>query len=88
MLSRYPNIYYDFYLHILGTLREDIIPGEKMTGHTGSAYGLYSIMFFNPKEDFGFVVIVNGSSTAEKYTRGLRTIMYSTINSLYDNLIK
>ena len=72
----------------LGTNLEDIIPGEKMTGHTGSAYGLYSIMFFNPKEDFGFVVILNGSSTAGKYTKGLRTIMYSTINSLYDNLIK
>ncbi len=72
----------------LGTNREDIIPGEKMTGHTGSAYGLYSIMFFNPKEDFGFVVIVNGSSSAEQYTKGLRTIMYKTINSLYDNLIK
>jgi len=72
----------------LGTNREDIIPGEKMTGHTGSAYGVYSIMFFNQKEDFGFVVIVNGSSTADKYTKGLRTIMYSTINSLYDNLIR
>ena len=72
----------------LGTNLEDIIPGEKMTGHTGSAYGLYSTMFFNPKEDFGFVVIVNGSSTADKYTKGLRTIMYATINSLYDNLIR
>lgn len=72
----------------LGTNLEDIIPGEKMTGHTGIAYGLYSSMFFNPKDDFGFVVIVNGSSTAEKYTKGLSTIMYTTINSLYDNLIK
>ncbi len=72
----------------LGTNREDIIPGEKMTGHTGSSYGLYSIMFFNQKKDFGFVVIVNGSSTAGQYTKGLRTIMYTTINSLYDNLIK
>jgi CubicO group peptidase (beta-lactamase class C family) len=72
----------------LGTNREDIIPGEKMTGHTGSSYGLYSTMFFNKKEDFGFVVIVNGSSTAGKYTEGLRTIMYTTINTLYDRLIK
>lgn len=72
----------------LGTNREDIIPGEKMTGHTGSSYGLYSTMFFNQKEDFGIVVIVNGSSTAGKYTSGLRTIMYTTINSVYDNLIK
>ena len=72
----------------LGTNREDIITGEKMTGHTGSAYGLYSAMFFNQKKDFGFVVIVNGSSTAGENTQGLRTIMYTTINRLYDNLIK
>jgi CubicO group peptidase (beta-lactamase class C family) len=72
----------------LGVDREDIIPGEKMTGHTGSSYGLYSIMFFNQRKDFGFVVIVNGSSTAGQATKGLRTIMYKTINSLYDNLIK
>lgn len=72
----------------LGTNREDIIPGEKMTGHTGSAYGVYSIMFFNQKKDFGVVAIVNGSSTAGKYTQGLRTIMYRSINSLYGDLIK
>ena len=36
----------------LGTNREDIIPGEKMTGHTGSAYGVYSSMFFQSKEKF------------------------------------
>ena len=40
--------------------REDVIPGKLMTGHTGSAYGLYSAMFFNPKEKFGIVVITNG----------------------------
>lgn len=72
----------------LGTNREDIIPGKKMTGHTGSAYGLYSVMFFNQKEDFGIVVIVNGSGSASKYTKGLRTMMYDTVNSLYNNLIK
>ncbi|CAN5726639.1 serine hydrolase domain-containing protein [soil metagenome] len=72
----------------LGVNREDIIPGEKMTGHTGSAYGLYSSMFFNQQKDFGIVVIINGSSTAEEYTAGLRTISYRAVNSLYNNLVK
>ena len=72
----------------LGTNREDIIPGEKMTGHTGSAYGVYSSMFFNQKKNFGMVVIINGSSTAEENTAGLRTISYRAVNSLYNNLVK
>lgn len=37
-----------------------LIPGEHMIGHTGSAYGLYSNMFFEPKKKFGFIVITNG----------------------------
>ncbi len=39
---------------------ERLIPGEHMIGHTGSAYGLYSNMFFEPKQKFGFIVISNG----------------------------
>lgn len=38
-----------------------LIPGECMVGHTGSAYGLYSSMFFEPEKKFGFVVITNGT---------------------------
>lgn len=37
-----------------------LIPGEEMIGHTGSAYGLYSSMFFEPKKKFGIVAITNG----------------------------
>lgn len=29
---------------------DDLIAGKVMTGHTGSAYGLYSAMFFQPQE--------------------------------------
>lgn len=39
---------------------DKLIPGEHMIGHTGSAYGLYSNMFFEPKKKFGFIVITNG----------------------------
>lgn len=45
----------------LGLLQtEALIPGKKMVGHTGSAYGLYSMLFFQPEEDFGYVLITNG----------------------------
>lgn len=64
----------------------DLIPGKMMTGHTGSAYGLYSAMFFNPKEKFGMVVIVNGSSTNPN--DDIKDVLRKTINCLYDNFTK
>lgn len=37
-----------------------LVPGVTLTGHTGSAYGLYSSMFFDPERKYGFIVITNG----------------------------
>ncbi|RZM26936.1 MAG: serine hydrolase, partial [Pedobacter sp.] len=48
--------------------------------------GLYSAMFFHPKEKFGIVVITNGCDPG--YTDGINTVLRKTINSLYVNLIK
>lgn len=59
----------------LGLLQTELlIPGETMIGHTGSAYGLYSMMFFHPKKKFGYVVITNGCKdcTAEPYNLMLK----------------
>lgn len=65
---------------------DNLIPGKHMTGHTGSAYGLYSAMFFQPKEKFGVVVITNGCNPAD--VDGINAVLRTTINSLYDNFIK
>jgi CubicO group peptidase (beta-lactamase class C family) len=62
-----------------------IIDGKVMVGHTGSAYGLYSAMFFNPQEKFGIVVISNGCHPGE--TSGYNNVIKKTVNALYDNLI-
>jgi CubicO group peptidase (beta-lactamase class C family) len=67
------------------TTSDKLITGKTMKGHTGSAYGLYSIMFFHPKEKFGFVVISNGCHPG--YTDGFNTVMKQTVNCLYDNFI-
>jgi CubicO group peptidase (beta-lactamase class C family) len=64
---------------------EKLIPGITMKGHTGSAYGLYSAMFFNPEEKFGFVVISNGCDPA--YTDGFNDVIKRTVNCLYDHFI-
>jgi len=63
-----------------------LIAGKTMIGHTGSAYGLYSMMFFEPKEKIGFVVISNGCDT--KTINGFNAVLHQTVNSLYNNLIR
>jgi CubicO group peptidase (beta-lactamase class C family) len=63
-----------------------LIPGKTMIGHTGVAYGLYSLMFFEPKEKIGFVVITNGCDT--KTINGINGVLHQTVNSLYANLIR
>ena len=63
-----------------------LIPGVELTGHTGSAYGLNSAFFFNPKKKFGLVVICNGSKTI--YKDGYPTIISSTLNILFENFIQ
>lgn len=65
---------------------DNLIDGKTMTGHTGSAYGLYSAMFFNPKEKFGIVVITNGCNPTS--TKTFVDIIRSSANSLYQNLVK
>lgn len=64
-----------------------LIPGEMMIGHTGSAYGLYSTMFFNPKKRFGIVAITNGcKDCVDEHWRNV--FLKEVVNELYSELIK
>lgn len=65
---------------------EKMIPGKSLKGHTGVAYGLYSAMYFEPKEKWGIVVISNGCDP--KYEEGFNGIIRKTVNLLYEGLIK
>jgi hypothetical protein len=62
-----------------------LIDGVVLTGHTGSAYGLNSALFFEPNKQYGFVVIINGSE--QKYIDGYNAVLKKTVNSLYENII-
>ena len=64
-----------------------LIEGETLKGHTGSAYGLYSAMFFSPEKKFGFVMMTNGVM-AKRAGNGFLTIQSDVINALYDIFIK
>ncbi|MHA8052811.1 serine hydrolase domain-containing protein [Aquirufa sp. OSTEICH-129A] len=71
----------------LALLKTDrLIAGKTMTGHTGSAYGLESLMFFQPKEKFGLVVISNGCHPES--VDGFNLILKKTANALYDAFIQ
>ncbi|WP_149913563.1 serine hydrolase domain-containing protein [Sphingobacterium cavernae] len=63
-----------------------LISGQHLVGHTGSAYGLYSSMFFNPKEKYGIVVITNGC--VPTYKDGNVALTAEITNILYQRLIK
>lgn len=65
---------------------DKMIPGVELTGHTGSAYGLYSAMFFDPKEKYGFVVITNGCDPVEE--EGYIRVIRQAVNILYEEWIK
>lgn len=70
------------------TTRTDtnFIEGKTLKGHTGSAQGLKSCMFFCPDEDWGFVCLC--SSTKLDKINGVYKIYYQTINLLYDQYLK
>ena len=61
---------------------DKLIAGKTLKGHTGSAYGLYSAMFFQPKEKFGIVVISNGCDPS--YNNGFNSVIRNTVNCLYN----
>lgn len=62
-----------------------MVDGIQLVGHTGSAYGLFSAMFFDPKKKYGIVVISNGCHPA--YKGGYNNVIKRTVNVLFDNLI-
>ncbi|MBO4691423.1 MAG: beta-lactamase family protein [Bacteroidales bacterium] len=75
-------VYYGFALWN----NKDIIPGKTMVGHTGGAYGVYTIMLWNKERTFGIVSMTNGCSG--KRERGFMAVHNRVVNCLYQNLIK
>jgi len=63
-----------------------LIQGETLKGHTGSAYGLYSAMYFEPEKKFGLIMMTNGYPAL--YEGSFLTIQSSVIRKLYDIFIK
>lgn len=61
--------------------RGSMVPGAHLIGHTGDAYGLNSVMMFDPKENFGLVVITNGFNPSDP------SFQSRIMSLLYDHFI-
>jgi CubicO group peptidase (beta-lactamase class C family) len=66
-------------------LTEDVVPGERMIGHMGGAYGLLSDMYFTEDGDFGLVFITNGGESHES-VYGNRSPYYRVEEEVFDLL--
>lgn len=59
------------------------IDGVTLKGHTGSAQGLKSCMFFNPESDWGFVCLCSSTKLDTVGQGKVYKIYYNIINLLY-----
>ena len=64
----------------------DWIPNTFAKGHTGSAYGLYSVMNFHPEQKWGIVDMTNGCDP--EYIDDENMFLRSSVRVLYKALIK
>jgi len=57
--------------------RGAMVPGAQLIGHTGDAYGLNSVMMFDPGKHFGMVVITNGFKPSDpSFQSQIMAILY------------
>lgn len=79
--------YSDIESYGLGLKLEDkFIDDEILVGHTGSAYGLYSAMFFSPADKVGIVIVTNGCQV--EYHDGQVALLKTVANLLYKDLLE
>jgi CubicO group peptidase (beta-lactamase class C family) len=80
----------DYYGFAIRVRKSPKLAGNNwLVGHTGSASGLLSAMFYNPDKKFGFVLISTGS-VRDTYDIPfeIRKVLVDGINILYENFIK
>lgn len=70
----------------LGTIDySNTIKGEKLYGHTGYAYGIYTCMVYNPERKYGIVIFCNGLKV--NYKNAFPIIYKPIIKMLYNEYI-
>lgn len=67
-------------------ISKQLLDGHTMIGHTGSAYGVYTSMFWDEGRKFGFVVMTNGCNGRTE--NNFMAIHRDVAAALYNNIIK
>lgn len=65
----------------------DIIEGRTMYFHTGSAYGIYSLVAYDPQDGSGVVIISSGARDLTN-DMNIRLICLHTAEALYEDLLQ
>ena len=69
-------------------ITDDFIPIKRMFGHGGSAYGLYSALYFSREEDFGIIFVTNGSNALDGTRGSFNNVEEALIDTLYEMVVK
>jgi CubicO group peptidase (beta-lactamase class C family) len=62
---------------------ESIIPGTRLFGHQGNAYGVISCVFFDPESNQGVVFLTNGASAA-KLSSGVYSVNNDIVKAAWE----
>lgn len=63
-------------------LTRDFVDGKLLIGHTGSAFGLFSVMMFDREKNVGIIAITNGSKRVK--VGNYNSLLKPTVELLYD----
>ena len=67
----------------LGLLETEMFsPGTVLTGHSAGAYGMRGVMYFNPKEKYGFIVMSNGAHDSQNEDENM--VHFGTIRRMFE----
>lgn len=64
--------------------KDYIMHNLNFIGHHGEAYGLIADMYYNRKNNFGFIFISNGTYNTSGYTKGNKSQFYRLEEEIYD----
>ncbi len=67
-------------------ISKQFIDGKTMIGHTGSAYGVFTSMFWDSEHNFGIITMTNGCRPDRE--SNFMAISREVSNQVYNNLIK
>ncbi len=61
-----------------------VMPNISFTGHIGDAYGLISNLYYNRKNNIGFVFVANGTTNSKGYSPGVKSSFTKLEEEIFD----